>query len=97
MFELAEQLGINCRECNLEPYDVYTADEAFMTGTPFCILPTVSLNGLLIGTGKMGEITRRLLGQWSSNVGVDIVKQIKDYGEELSDNSSDAPTPYEFR
>ena len=31
-------------EKNIEPYHIYTADEAFMTGTPFCILPVTSLN-----------------------------------------------------
>jgi len=97
VIEIATQLGIKCTECNLEPYDVYTADEAFMTGTPFCILPTVSLNGLTIGSGKIGEITRKLLQQWSANVGVDIPEQIKDYGKELTNLNSTAPSPYEFR
>lgn len=31
-------LGLCMIEKNIEPYDVYTADEAFMTGTPFCML-----------------------------------------------------------
>jgi len=97
VIEIATQLGLKCTECNLEPYDVYTADEAFMTGTPFCILPTVSLNGLTIGTGKIGEITRKLLQQWSTNVGIDIPEQIKNYGKELTNLSSTAPSPYEFR
>ena len=39
-------------EKNFRPYDVYTADEAFMTGTPFCMLPVTSLNGLHIGDSK---------------------------------------------
>ena len=54
IFELCEQLNLKCIEKNIEPYDVYTADEAFMTGTPFCILPVSSLNGEIIGNGKMG-------------------------------------------
>ena len=29
-------------ERNIDAYDVYTADEAFMTGTPFCMLPVTS-------------------------------------------------------
>ena len=97
IFEIAKELGIPCKECNIEAYDVHTADEAFMTGTPFCILPTVSLQGLKIGTGKMGEITSSLLDRWSKNVGLDIKKQIQDYGEEISKFNSDAPNPYQFK
>jgi branched-chain amino acid aminotransferase len=97
IFEIAEHLGIPCRECNIEPYDVYEADEAFITATPFCLLPTVSLNGIKIGDGKMGEITKALLKQWSTNVGVDIEEQIKEYGKEVSLLNSDAPTPYQFK
>ena len=53
------------------------ADEAFMTGTPFCILPVTQINGIDIGNGKRGVMTNKLLNQWSKNVGVDIEKQIK--------------------
>ena len=96
--ELAQDLGINCSEKNIEPYDLYDADEAFLTGTPFCILPTTHLNGVKIGTGKMGEMTKLLLERWSKNVGVDIVAQIKGFAEELSKGAApEAPTPYQFR
>ena len=97
IFEVAEQLGIPCRECNIEPYDVYESEEAFMTATPFCILPTVSLQGIKIGTGKMGPITTALLNKWSENVGVDIKAQIQEYGKEVAHLNSDAPTPYQFK
>ena len=95
--ELAPQLNLDVVEKNIVPYDVYTADEAFMTGTPFCILPTTKLNNLDIGDGKMGKITKLLLDQWSENVDVDIINQIKHWGksEGLKDNSS--PTPYSFK
>ena len=95
---LCPELGIPCVEKNIEPYDVYTADEAFMTATPFCILPVCTLNKLTIGTGKMGPTTRLLLNTWSQNVGVDIIEQIKDYGKECVElTKSNAPTPYEFK
>jgi branched-chain amino acid aminotransferase len=97
IFTLAEELGISCKECNIEPYDVYQADEAFMTATPFCILPTVSLQGLKIGNGVMGEITTSLLKKWSENVGVDIKDQIIEYGKEVANFSSSSPTPYQFK
>jgi branched-chain amino acid aminotransferase len=97
VFEIAEQLGIECIEKNIEPYDVYIADEAFLTGTPFCILPTTTLNGINIGDGKMGKITIALLEQWSKNVGLDIVGQIRTWSDEVNQAASSAPTPYQFK
>ena len=98
IFELAQQLGLQCIEKNIEQYDVYMADEAFMTGTPFCILPVTSLNGEKISDGKMGKITDKLLETWSKNVGVDIVKQIKDWSKEKKpDDAGVAPSPYSFK
>ena len=95
--ELADELGINCFEKNIEPYDLYDADEAFLTGTPFCILPTTHLNGVQIGEGRMGGITKLLLEKWSQNVGVNIMQQIRDFATELREVNSSAPTPYQFR
>jgi len=97
IFELAEELGLKCIEKNFEPYDVYTADEAFMTGTPFSILPVSSLNSQNIGDKALGDVTQRLLDQWSKNVGLDIVKQIKDFHVEVENLKSSAPTPYKFK
>ena len=98
IFELAEELHLTCREKNLEPYDVYTADEAFMTGTPFCLLPVTRLNDAQIGTGAVGAITKKLLDLWSSKVDVDIVTQIKKFNKELGGGEmSSAPSPYQFK
>jgi branched-chain amino acid aminotransferase len=97
IFDLAKELNIPCIEKNIEPYDVYDADEAFMTATPFCLLPTVSLNGIKIGSGNMGEISKKLLSRWSNNVGLDIENQIREYGKEVKHLNSDAPTPYQFK
>jgi len=83
-------------EKNIDPYDVYTADEAFMTGTPFCILPVTSLNGISIGDGKPGDITKYLIANWSDNVNVDIVTQIKKWNAKDTNNKSNAPSPYRF-
>lgn len=98
VMEIAERLGIPCHERDIEPYDVYTADEAFLTATPFCILPTTHLNGAPIGDGRMGEMTRLLLDTWSADVGVDIVGQIRSYAAEVASlERPSAPTPYQFR
>ncbi len=97
VFEVSNQLGLECIEKNIEPYDVYTADEAFMTGTPFCILPVTSLNNVRIGDGKTGEVVKSLLDQWSKNVNLDIAQQIKDYNIETENYQSGSPTTYEFK
>jgi branched-chain amino acid aminotransferase len=98
MKELCPQLGIPVMEKNFEAYDVYTADEAFMTGTPFCMLPVTSVNGNPIGKGTVGESFNRLINQWSANTGVDIIDQIKGWDIERESNGSfDAPTPYRFK
>ncbi len=75
VLELADQLGIETHQCRLQPYDFYTADEIFFTSTPYCMMPATKFNGLPVGDGKVGEITRRLLNAWSELVGLDIVAQ----------------------
>jgi branched-chain amino acid aminotransferase len=81
------------QERNLEPYDVYNAEEAFVTATPFCMLPVVSLNGVQIGDGKPGPLYTKFLEIWSDDVGVDIKKQIQDW----DNGSPDGVTPYGFK
>jgi len=97
IFELANKLKIPCLEKNIEPYDVITADEAFMTGTPFCILPVSSLNGIPIGNEPLGKITRKLLDLWSIEVGVDIIGQIKAWDAKRASEAMDGPSPYSFK
>lgn len=92
--EVGPQLNMKVIEKNIEPYDVYTADEAFMTGTPFCMLPVTSLNGVAIGTGDVGPAFAALLKCWGNNVGVDIAHQIQSWTKE---SSHSGPTPYQFK
>jgi branched-chain amino acid aminotransferase len=95
IFQLAKNLGLRCVEKNIEPYDVMTADEAFMTGTPFCMLPVTSFNGVPIDNGKFGLIFETLLDLWSQNVGVDIEQQIKKWDAERT-KINKGPSPYNF-
>jgi branched-chain amino acid aminotransferase len=96
MTTLATKLRMPVYERNFEIYDVYTADEAFMTSTPFCMLPVVKVNGANIGTGQIGPGYRKLLSLWSELVGVDIPGQIKEWASRNS-TSGDAPTAYRFK
>jgi branched-chain amino acid aminotransferase len=73
--EVAERLGIPILIEELQPYDLYTADEAFLTNTPVCALPMTRVDNREIGDGKPGPITQQLLSAWSEWVGLDIVDQ----------------------
>jgi branched-chain amino acid aminotransferase len=95
VFELAAQLGLRVVERNIEPYDVMTADEAFMTGTPFSVLPVTSLNHVPFGREERW-VTNRLLQTWSDNVGVDIMEQIKRWDAERGAPTAAGPSPYTF-
>ena len=75
VFDIARQLGIPSTEEELQPYDLYTADEAFFSSTSFCMLPMTMADKREIGDGKPGPVTQQLLAAWSEMVGVDIVDQ----------------------
>jgi branched-chain amino acid aminotransferase len=60
VMELAEEEGLTVSEPNLTRYDLFNADECFLTGTGAEIVPVVKIDGRVIGTGKPGPITRKL-------------------------------------
>ena len=75
VFGLAKQLGIEIVEGNFTPYDLYTAEEAFLASTSPTIVPVRTVNGAKIGAGAPGSMTLRLIGAWNKMVGMDIVDQ----------------------
>ena len=79
VFDLGRELGIPVIEEDLQPYDLYTADEAFFTSTSPCVLPVTRVDRRPIGAGKPGPVVARLLAAWSETVGVDIVAEAKEY------------------
>ena len=89
--DLASQLGIEVVQEDLQPYDLYTADEAFLAFTGPCVLPMTTVDKRSIGDGKPGPITTQLLAAWSERVGIDIVGQAKRYGEMGNPGHPDAP------
>jgi branched-chain amino acid aminotransferase len=78
---VAKQLGLEVVYKNFEPYDVLECDEAMFTGTFVNLLPCNRLNGKYLNqniiNNPMGEVTKAICDQWSKNVGIDIVEQIK--------------------
>ena len=77
VLELAESIGVPTVEEPLLPYDFATADEAFFTSTPYCIMPCTKFNGIGVGDGEVGPVVKALLEAWSERVGVDIVAQAR--------------------
>ena len=78
VIELAAELGIPFVERDLQVYSAINADEAFVTSTPYCLLPVTKVNGIAIGGGQPGPVFRALQAAWSKRVGVEIEKQIVD-------------------
>src|SRR5208283_1397370 len=64
VIELAEAAGLKVSEPNLTRYDLFNADECFLTGTGAEIMPVVKIDGRVIGTGKPGKLTRALVEKY---------------------------------
>jgi branched-chain amino acid aminotransferase len=76
VIELARQAGIPVVEKDLDLFDAYNADEAFLTSTSLCICPIQSVNGVRIGGEHMpGALTRQLTDAYCRLVDFDFVAQ----------------------
>jgi branched-chain amino acid aminotransferase len=64
VFDIAKELGIPIRERDLSRHDVFTADECFLTGTAAEVIAAVKLDQRVIGTGKPGAITQRIIARF---------------------------------
>lgn len=65
---IAAELGLPMREADLTRYDVWTADECFLTGTAAEVIPVVKLDGREIGTAQPGPVTARVLAAFRQRV-----------------------------
>ena len=64
VMKLAAEMGVQVREELMTRYDLYFAEECFLTGTAAEIIPVVKIDGRTIGTGKPGKITLDLLKRY---------------------------------
>ncbi len=64
VMKLAEEEGCRVSEPNLTRYDVFNADECFLTGTGAEIVPVVKVDGRVIGNGKPGVLTKTLVRRY---------------------------------
>ena len=58
--------GLSVAEGFFTRYDLYTADECFMTGTGAEIVPVVRLDGRQIGSGRPGHLTAQIQQQFAA-------------------------------
>jgi branched-chain amino acid aminotransferase len=61
IIKLAKKMAIEVIERNITPNELFTADEAFFTGTAAEVAPIREVNKRVIGIGKSGPITKRIL------------------------------------
>jgi len=74
IFDIAAELKIPIRESNMTRYDVWCADECFLTGSGAEVVPAVKLDGRVIGSGKPGPITQQVLASFRRRVLVEGTK-----------------------
>ena len=67
VLELARTLGIAARASTLGPYDLYTADECFLTGTGAELIPVREVGGRALGACP-GPVTQRIAGAFRALV-----------------------------
>jgi branched-chain amino acid aminotransferase len=64
VMQLARQAGLQVSEPNLTRYDLFNADECFLTGTGAEIVPVVKIDGRVIGAGTPGPRTKDLVKKY---------------------------------
>ena len=75
VLQLAVRAGLSCREADLSPEDLASADEAMLTSTSLGICPVSSVNGAPLFDGAAGPVTRSLMGAFAREVDYDYVAQ----------------------
>jgi len=68
IFAIAQSLSVPLEEHDLTRYDLWNADECFLTGTGAEVIPVVRLDGREIGEAKPGPMTNRILAEFRQRV-----------------------------
>lgn len=74
--DLAGALGLDVMERPITPGLLGAAEEAFIVGLPFCVLPIAAVDDQALGDAAPGPVTQRLLDEWSRDVEVDVAAQL---------------------
>ena len=68
VFDIARELAVPMEEHDLTRYDVWNADEVFLSGTGAEVIPVVKVDGRVIGTGQPGPVFARVLESFRRRV-----------------------------
>jgi branched-chain amino acid aminotransferase len=72
VLRVCHDAGIPARETTFSLTDVYSASEAFVTGTFAGVVPVRTVDGRTIGTGARGPVVERLQGLYAAHVEADV-------------------------
>ncbi len=64
VFDLAAEIGLKITEADITRHDVFIADECFLTGTAAELIPVIKADGRVIGSGKPGPLTLRMISRF---------------------------------
>lgn len=68
ILELAQKNNVTIKETVLAQYDLYNADECFLTGSGAEVLPVIEIDGRKIGSGVPGEVTKYLVSKYKEEI-----------------------------
>jgi branched-chain amino acid aminotransferase len=69
LMDIAADKQVPLREADIDLYDAYVADEAFITSTSWCLVPVKSINGKPLAAGAWGPVTRKLSEGYKERLG----------------------------
>ena len=69
VIDIAKELSIPLAERDLSRHDIYTCDECFLTGTAAEVIAATKLDQRVLGTGKPGPITQKIIARFREIVG----------------------------
>lgn len=70
IFDIAKKLNISVKETILTRYDLYTADECFMSGTAIEIIPVISIDKNTVGDGNVGNLTKSIVREFRRYINI---------------------------
>lgn len=68
VLEIAKELGVELVECDMTRYDLWIADECFLTGSAAELIPVTEIDGRRVGNGKPGPLFAKFLKAFRSRV-----------------------------
>ena len=64
VMRIAREIGVDCVERDVALFDIYSADEVFLTGTAAEVVAMTTLDSRVIGDGKPGKVTKKIMARY---------------------------------